>query len=221
MITANLPLAFIMNQSPMELFKHGGEIMWPIILVSFLMVTVAVERVIFIVRENGRRQPEVVEKMLELVEANDTEGALALGKKSQDYIARILVYALTNKEHSMANAFSRAANQELQRLQQGLPTLDTCITAAPLLGLLGTVTGMMKTFGKLGGGGNIADSMAGITGGVAEALIATMCGIAIAVTGLLPFNYLNSRVEESRHEVEDASNSLEIILSKSNSSVGR
>ena len=221
MITANLPLAFIMNQSPMELFKHGGEIMWPIILVSFLMVTVAVERVIFIVRENGRRQPEVVEKMLELVEANDTEGALALGKKSQDYIARILVYALTNKEHSMANAFSRAANQELQRLQQGLPTLDTCITAAPLLGLLGTVTGMMKTFGKLGGGGNIADSMAGITGGVAEALIATMCGIAIAVTGLLPFNYLNSRVEESRHEVEDASNSLEIILSKSNSSISR
>lgn len=222
MITSTLPLASLqlMGQSPMELFKHGGPVMWPIILVSFLMVTVAIERIIFIVRENGRRQPEVVEKMLELVEANDTEGALALGKKSQDFIARILVYALTNKEHSMANAFSRAANLELQRLQQGLPTLDTCITAAPLLGLLGTVTGMMNTFGKLGGGGNIAESMNDITGGVAEALIATMCGITIAVTGLLPFNYLNARVEESRHEVEDASNSLEIILSKSNNPVG-
>jgi biopolymer transport protein ExbB len=223
MITASSPLAFIfiMNQTPLELFMHGKIMMWPILLVSFLMITVAIERVIFIVRENSRRQPEVVEKMLELVEANDTEGALTLGKKSQDYIARILVYALTNKEHSMANAFSRAANQELQRLQQGLPTLDTCITAAPLLGLLGTVTGMMGTFGKLGGGGSIADSMSDITGGVAEALIATMCGIAIAVTGLLPFNYLNSRVEESRHEVEDASNSLEIILSKSNNPVSQ
>lgn len=221
MTTEILPLGLIMNKSFMELFKAGGEIMWPIILVSFLMVTIAVERVIFILRENGRRQPEVVEKMLEMVEANDVDGALALGKKSQDYIARVLVYALTNKEHSMANAFSRAANLELQRLQQGLPTLDTCITAAPLLGLLGTVTGMMKTFGKLGSGGSIADSMGEITGGVAEALIATMCGIAIAVVGLLPFNYLNSRVEEARHEVEDASNSLEIILSKSNNSVGR
>jgi len=221
MITATLPLGLLMNMSAMELFKAGGPIMWPIILVSFLMATVAIERIIFIVRENGRRQPEVVEKMLQLVEANDTDGALAIGKKSQDFIARILVYALTNKEHSMANAFSRAANLELQRLQQGLPTLDTCITAAPLLGLLGTVTGMMSTFGKLGGGGNIADSMNEITGGVAEALIATMSGIAIAVAGLLPFNYLNSRVEESRHEVEDASNSLEIILSKSNNSVGR
>ena len=218
MITANLPLAFIMNQSPMELFKHGGPIMWPIILVSFIMLTVAIERFIFIIRENSRRQTEVVEKMLELVEANDVDGAVALGKKSQDYIARILVYALTNKEHSMGNAFSRAANQELQRMQQGLPTLDTCITAAPLLGLLGTVTGMMSTFGALGGG-DIGAATAKITGGVAEALIATMCGIAIAVTGLMPFNILNARVEEVRHEVEDASNSLEIIISKSNDTV--
>ena len=209
-----MPLAFLMNQTPMELFKHGGPIMWPILLVSFLMITVAVERVLFIVRENSRRQPEVVEKMLEKVEQGDTEGAVALGKKSNDFVARILVYALTHKEHSLGNAFTRAANQELQRYQQGLPTLDTCITAAPLLGLLGTVTGMMGTFGALGGG-DIGAAAGKITGGVAEALIATMCGLAIAVTGLLPFNYMNSRVDEAKHEVEDASNSLEIIVRKS------
>ncbi len=209
-----MPLAFLMNQTPMELFKHGGPIMWPILLVSFLMITVAVERVLFIVRENSRRQPEVVEKMLEKVEQGDTEGAVALGNKSNDFVARILVYALTHKEHSLGNAFTRAANQELQRYQQGLPTLDTCITAAPLLGLLGTVTGMMGTFGALGGG-DIGAAAGKITGGVAEALIATMCGLAIAVTGLLPFNYMNSRVDEAKHEVEDASNSLEIIVRKS------
>ena len=209
-----MPLAFLMNQTPMELFKHGGPIMWPILLVSFLMITVAIERVLFIVRENARRQPEVVEKMLEKVEQGDTDGAVELGKKSNDFVARILVYALTHKEHSLGNAFTRAANQELQRYQQGLPTLDTCITAAPLLGLLGTVTGMMGTFGALGGG-DIGAAAGKITGGVAEALIATMCGLAIAVTGLLPFNYMNSRVEEARHEVEDASNSLEIIVRKS------
>lgn len=214
MITANMPLAFLMNQTPMELFKHGGPIMWPILLVSFLMITVALERVLFIARENTRRQPEIVEKMLEQVEKGDIDGALELGKKSNDFVARILVYALTHKEHSLGNAFTRAANQELQRYQQGLPTLDTCITAAPLLGLLGTVTGMMGTFGALGGG-DIGAAAGKITGGVAEALIATMCGLAIAVTGLLPFNYMNSRVEEARHEVEDASNSLEIIISKS------
>jgi biopolymer transport protein ExbB len=226
MITAQMPLAILLTNpdgSPMtamELFKHGGPVMWPMLVLSFLLVTVAVERVIFIFRENSRRQPELVDKMLERVEAKDVEGAVELGKKSQDYVARILVYALTHKEHSLGNAFTRAANQEMQRYTQGLPTLDTCVTAAPLLGLLGTVTGMMGTFGALGGG-DIGAAASKITGGVAEALIATMCGLAVAILGLLPFNYLNTRAEEARHEVEDASNSLEIMLNKSESTPAR
>src|SRR5882757_4065109 len=99
MITAHMPLAILLTNSDgspmtsMELFKHGGPIMWPILIVSFLLITVAVERIIFIIRENGRRQPDVVNKMLEKVEGNDIDGALELGKKSQDYVARILVYA--------------------------------------------------------------------------------------------------------------------------------
>jgi len=216
-----MPLAFLMNQTPMELFKHGGPIMWPILLVSFLLITVAVERIIFIFRENARRQPELVDKMLERVEANDVNGAVELGKKSNDFVARILVYALTHKEHSLGNAFTRAANQEMQRFSQGLPTLDTCITAAPLLGLLGTVTGMMATFGALGASGDVATGASAIMGGIGEALIATACGLAIAILGLLPFNYLNARLEEARHEVEDASNSLEIIINKSESANAR
>jgi biopolymer transport protein ExbB len=222
MITVSLPLAILLTNSDgspmtaMELFHAGRFIMWPILMVSFLLITVAVERVLFIIRENSRRSPELVDKMLEKVETGDVDGAVEMGKKSQDYVARILVYALTHKEHSLGNAFTRASNQEMQRFGQGLPTLDTCITAAPLLGLLGTVTGMMGTFASLNtGSGDIASASAKITGGVAEALIATMCGLAIAIMGLLPFNYLNARQEEARHEIEDASNSLEIIINKS------
>ena len=222
MITAPLPLAILLTNSDgspmtaMELFKHGGPIMWPILVVSFLLITVAIERVLFIFRENSRRQPELVDKMLQSVEANDVDGAVAMGKQSQDFVARIMVYALTHREHSLGNAFTRAASQEMQRFGQGLPTLDTCITAAPLLGLLGTVTGMMGTFAALNSGsGDIGSAATKITGGVAEALIATMCGLAIAIMGLLPFNYLNARQEEARHEIEDASNSLEIIINKS------
>ncbi len=218
MIPVHMPLALeiLMNKTFMELFHAGRFMMWPILVVSFLLVTVVTERLIFLFRENSRRQPEVVEKMLEKVEANDIEGAVEMGKKSQDYVARILVYAITHKEHSLGNAFTRAANQEMQRFSQGLPTLDTCITAAPLLGLLGTVTGMMATFASLQGG-DIAAAAGQITGGVAEALIATACGLLIAVSGLFPFNYLNARLDQARHEVEDASNSLEIIINKSES----
>jgi biopolymer transport protein ExbB len=92
-------------------------------------------------------------------------------------------------------------------------TLDTCITAAPLLGLLGTVTGMMNTFGALGGG-DIAANAGKITGGVGEALIATACGLGIAIIGLLPFNILNTRIEAAKHDVSDASNALEVIIKK-------
>jgi biopolymer transport protein ExbB len=212
MITHSLALAFLLNQTPMELFANGGPIMWPILLVSFLGLTVIVERLIFIFRENGQKEPEVVEKMLESVEKGDINAALALGKKSNDSVARILVYSLSHTD-SLSNAFIRASSQELARYQQGMATLDTVITAAPMLGLLGTVTGMMKTFGSMTG--DISSAATQITGGVAEALIATMCGLAIAVTCLLPFNYLNARAEQAKQEISDASHALEILIKKS------
>ena len=198
----------------MDLFEKGGPIMWPILLVSLFAVTVVIERLIFLFRERTARQPEVVEKMLELVEARDVERALALGQQSSDYVARILVYALSHREHSLANAFMRAANKELNRFQQGLAALDTCITAAPLLGLLGTVTGMMATFGALGDG-DLGASASKITGGVGEALIATACGLVIAIVGLFPYNVLSATVETAKHDIADASHALELIIKKS------
>jgi len=219
-IIHELPLAiWLTNEdgspcSVMDLFLKGREIMWPILLLSFVGITVVVERLLFVMRENSDREPEVVEKMLESVERRDLDGALAIGKKSKDFIARILVYSLTNKEFSLSNAFVRASGQELSRFSQGMATLDTVITAAPLLGLLGTVTGMMRTFGALGGG-NIASAAGTITGGVAEALIATACGLLIAIMALLPFNYLNARTEQAKQEVADASHALEILIKKS------
>ena len=217
MTTMHLPMAFelLMGKTPMELFKAGRFVMWPMIALSFVGLTVVVERILFLIRENASRDHELVEKVLEKVENRDIEGAVSLGKKSKDFVARVLVYALSNKDTSLSNAFIRASNQELARFQQGLAVLDTVITAAPLLGLFGTVTGMMGTFGSLGAGGDIASKAAGITGGVAEALIATACGLLVAVSSLFPFNLLNARLDEARHEVEDVSNALELIIKKS------
>lgn len=221
MITQLLPLAFLLknpdgsDMSAMDLFAAGHEIMWPILLLSFVAITVIVERLLFIFRENSSREPEVVQKMLESVEHRDIEGAVALGKKSNDFVARILVYSLTNKEFSLSNAFVRASGQELARSNQGMAVLDTAITAAPMLGLLGTVTGMMGTFASLTG--DLGSSVGAITGGVAEALIATCCGLAIAVTCLIPYNILNARIEQTKQEISDASHALEILMKKAES----
>jgi biopolymer transport protein ExbB len=217
-----LPLAILLRNSDgsdmslMDLFRAGHEIMWPILILAFIALTVIVERVLFLVRENSRREPEVVAKMLELVEKRDIDGALAVGRKSQDTVARILVYSLSNRDYSLSNAFVRASGQELARSNQGMAVLDTAITAAPLLGLLGTVTGMMRTFGSLSGG-DIAAAAGQITGGVAEALIATCCGLAIAIVSLIPYNILNARIEQTKQEISDASHALEILIKKSES----
>lgn len=212
-LISNLPIGFIMGQSPMELYKHGGPIMWPIAMVSFVTLTMVLERTIFLISEKNVRDPETVEKMFSLIETQSFEAAAKLGKGSKDYIARILADAVVNREYSLSSAFLRAAGLAVDRIQQGISVLDTCVTAAPLLGLLGTVTGMMNTFGALGEG-DIAASASKITGGVGEALIATACGLVIAIIGLIPYNILNSRVEVAKKEIMQASYTLDIIIKK-------
>lgn len=212
MITHSLAFVFLLNKTPMELFASGGPVMWPILIVLTVGITVIVERFLFIINENRRSEPEVVSKMLESVEKGDINGAMQVGKKSNDTVARIVTYSLTHID-SITPAFFRAASQELARYQQGMATLDTCITAAPLLGLLGTVTGMMRTFGSLGTG-DIGAAAGQITGGVAEALIATMTGLFIAIICLFPYNIMNARTEQMKQEISDASHALEILMKK-------
>ncbi len=186
--------------------------MWPLLLTSIVSLAVVMERLFFIVREKARRKPAIVEKILEEVERGSIQEAIESGKNCQDFVARTLVYALENKEKSFSNALLRAANHELKRFNQGLAALDTIITLAPLLGLFGTVTGMIHAFGLLGGAE--LDAPTAITGGIAEALIATAFGLVIAIVALIPYNYLNTCLEEARHDIEDASNHLEILLVK-------
>ena len=193
-----------------QLFKQGGPIMWPLLVTSIIALTVVLERLCFIWRERRRRAPEVVERILTLVEQSRADDAAKAGAGSEDFVARTLTYALTHRHKSLSNALLRQSNLELQRFNRGLSMLDTAITLAPLLGLLGTVTGMIRTFGLLGG--TELGAPAAVTGGIAEALIATAFGLGVAIVALLPFNYLNSRLEEARHEIEDAASHLELLL---------
>lgn len=186
--------------------------MWPLLVCSIVSVATFVERLYFILRERRRRQPSLIEEMLRQVEQGDVMRAIAVGQNSGDFVARTLLYALEHRGESFASAVLRAANRELQRFNRGLAILDTIITLAPLLGLLGTITGMIHAFGLLGG--QELSAPQAITGGIAQALIATAFGLGIAITALIPFNYLNTRLEEARHEIQDAVSLLELQLPK-------
>jgi biopolymer transport protein ExbB len=194
----------------MHYFERGGPIMWPLLVVSILAVTVIMERLVFLARERRRRDPAAVEAILERVAQGDVRGAIAAGAGTQDFLARSMVYGLEHREKSLSNALVRAAGLELVRFNRGISVLDTCITVAPLLGLLGTVTGMMGSFGMLGGAELSAPAQ--ITGGIAEALIATAFGLGIAISCLIPMSYLHGQANAARHELEDTSTHLEILM---------
>jgi biopolymer transport protein ExbB len=191
-------------------FKKGGPIMWPLLIVSILAMTVVLERVVFLARERRNRDPEAVNGILARVEAGDVGGAIEVGRGSRDFVARSLTYALMHREKSLSGALMRAAGQEMMRYTRYVSILDTVVTMAPLLGLLGTVTGMMNSFGMLGGAELSAPAQ--ITGGIAEALIATAFGLGIAIACLIPMNYLHNRSDDARHALEDASTHLELLM---------
>ena len=191
-------------------FKKGGPIMYPLLAVSILALTVILERLYFLGRQQRHRQQKVVEEILAGIGDGDVDRALRAGIGTTDFVARTLVYALSHREKSLSNALIRGGANEIQRFTRGISILDTCVTMAPLLGLLGTVTGMMGSFGMLGGAELSAPAQ--ITGGIAEALIATAFGLGIAISALIPMNYLHNKAEAARHEIEDASTHLELLM---------
>lgn len=195
-----------------QFFVKGGPVMWPLLILSLAVVTVAIERLCFMITEARNRRSKDVEAVLAKLERNKAAEALEAAKGSPDFIARTLAYALEHRETSLSNAYLQAANRELARFGRGLAVLDTSVTLAPLLGLLGTVTGMIRSFGLLGDQ-ELAAPVA-LTGGIAEALIATAFGLLIAVVALIPFNYLNAKLEGARHELEDTGTQVELILRK-------
>ena len=190
-----------------SLFLKGGPVMWPLLIVSVLGLAVAIERGLFLLRHFETVEPQLAREMLLHVEAGETEEALKKGRRSQDPVARVLVAGLMNRNRSLSGALLRAASSELEAYSRWISTLDTIVTLAPLLGLLGTVTGMVRAFGMLGG--RELEASAAITGGIAEALIATGFGLMIAILALIPLNILNAVFSKTKRRIEQAATELE------------
>ncbi len=193
-------------------FRNGGPVMWPLLLTAVIAVAVVLERVFWWLRERGRCDFRKRDAFLEHVEKGETDAASALARESRDPVLRVLWHGLNHRHSSLQGALQVAAGIELERAGRFLAVLDTIVTLAPLLGLLGTVTGIMHSFHFVG---NDDLSASKVSGGIAEALIATACGLSIAIFSLIPFNYFGRLVERMRFELETGATNLEVLLGKS------
>ncbi|MBN1670429.1 MAG: MotA/TolQ/ExbB proton channel family protein [Kiritimatiellae bacterium] len=192
-----------------DLFVRGGPIMWPLLVCSLVSLTITIERILFLWRERSRAHHDgLVHQILGRVEKGAYDQALALQGARVGAAARILLAGLADREHGLHESLELAAEAEIERMKRGLPILDTVITMAPLLGILGTVTGIIDSFDLLGKSG-IQDPKA-VTGGIAQALITTAAGLAIALITLVPFNYLVARVQRAARHFAQVATQLEM-----------
>lgn len=194
-----------------DYFEAGGPIMWPILVAAVVAVAVIGERTFWWVRESRRRDPRTLEKVFAAVETGDFPLASQMAKDSKDPILRVIWHGMNHYHSSLQGALQVAAGLELQRAGRFLTVMDTLVTLAPLLGLLGTVAGIYRTFISLGSA-TVEGATSQITGGIGEALIATMCGLAIAIVALIPFNYFTRRVAQLQFELESAATNLEVMI---------
>lgn len=196
----------------MQFFLSGGPIMYPLLVCSVVVLTVVVERLMFWNRIDRQRNQSLVDEVLELSRHGDWNGVRDRTRNSNDYIVKILISGILHRQFSMIKAMESAAAEEIRRMRRFMTVLDTMITVAPLLGIFGTVIGIIHSFDVLGTTG--IEHPEAVTAGIAQALITTATGLGIAIFTVFPYNYFNSRVEGAALSIEKYATSLEIVYEK-------
>lgn len=192
-----------------ELFVRGGPIMWPILVAAIVAVAVVGERTFWWWRESRKRDPERLERLLAALDNGDFRTAAQLSKGSDDPVIRMVYHGMNHVHSSLQGALQVAAGVELQRAGRFLTVMDTLVTLAPLLGLLGTVTGIFMSFTGIG---DAELAVQKVSGGIGEALIATAAGLGIAIFALIPFNFFTARLSRLQFELETAATNIEVMV---------
>jgi len=201
----------------LNFFFKGGPVMYPLLMCSIISLAIIFERILFWLRLNRNRNEVLVGQILELAEKEDYESAWELGRQSKDYIVRMLMGGIAHRHYSLPSALEMGAEEEIKKMRRYLNILDTIITVAPLLGIFGTVIGIINSFDLLGRAGIEHPQV--VTGGIAQALITTATGLGVAMMTLLPYNYYLSKIQSASKELEKFGTSLEITFQRQNANL--
>jgi biopolymer transport protein ExbB len=197
-----------------QLFHNGGPVMYPLLACSLIVLTVIFERSIFWIKVEVDRNRALVDEVLELCRSGNWDAVRQKTVGCKDFVVRIMISGILHRDFSMLKAMEAAAADEVQRMRRFMTVLDTMITVAPLLGIFGTVLGIITSFEMLGSAG--IENPKAVTAGVAQALITTATGLSIAILSVFPYNYFNSKVERAALDIEKYATSLEIVYEKIN-----
>jgi biopolymer transport protein ExbB len=172
-------------QHALDLFRIGGPIMWPLLALSLLSVALSVERAVFWVRQHGGNRRAWLAKAADYARRGDVPSIRAMCAKDRSVYASVIERLVGDRA---SRALSRAGVYEFARhqVERFGATQASIITASPLLGILGTVLGIIESFDLLGSSDAIAD-LSAVAGGIAEALVTTAFGLIVALVTLFPY----------------------------------
>lgn len=192
-----------------ETFIEGGWVMWPILATFFLALCVVLDRAVWWLRLKGLMETAKQEQARTAIGTGDFSSAWNLTRNTRDPYLINLGEGMTHAHTSMLAAMQLHATHLIEKSEARMWVISTLITLAPLLGLFGTVVGIMGSFNFVGDEQLAATK---VSGGIAEALIATAAGIAIAILCLLPYNFFRKRVSLLRGSLERWINHTELLV---------
>jgi len=195
-----------------EYFLKGGPVMWPLLICSFVSLTVVIERAMFWVVLRRRSNGTLLNEIMALCESGDWEAIRLRTAGTRDYAIKVIITGILHRDFSMTKAMESAAADQVKRMRRFMGVLDTMITVAPLLGIFGTVTGIIQSFEALGTTG--IERPAAVTAGIAQALITTAAGLGIAIPSVILYNFFDSLCERAALRIEKYATSLEIVYEK-------
>lgn len=196
-----------------HILVKGGWMMIPIILCSFVAVATIIERFCFFRRIGKKNRGEEVVKLVREGQINNARQIVESEKTQNGLPIMKVFYAGITHSDEPEGAMEAAAINEISGMKRGFAALDTIITLSPLLGLLGTIIGMINAFHVMASSG--LGQPHAVTGGVAEALVCTAAGISVAIVTLIPYNYFLARVERESDLIESMATQLELALGNS------
>lgn len=178
-----------------ELVLAGGPLMWPIILCSIIAAAIVLER-LWTLQQRRVAPPDLTRRIWALVEAGQVNDKVISALEVNSPLGQLLATGLQNRHRPRAVLMERledAGRHVAHDLDRFLNTLGTIAGIAPLLGLLGTVTGIIKAFDAIYAGG-MGDPRA-LSGGISEALLTTAAGLLVAIPAFVAYRYLRGKVD--------------------------
>lgn len=192
--------------SVFELAMKGGPVMIPILLCSVIAVYIMIERY-FAIRKATKDEPGFMNNIRDYISNGNVEAAKALCRNTTTPVARMVEKGIARIGKPLGDiekAIENVGNIEVVKLEKGLSLLGTCAGAAPMLGFLGTVSGMIRAFYNMSKAGKTVE-ISVLSGGMYEAMVTTVAGLIVGIVALVGYNLLSAMVQKAVYKMENTS----------------